>query len=165
MLMSTSARFTMRITEKKVMKYYDDGGRKGRGNCTWGAGIKAHDGPCSKAELARVVTDTDMEREFAKRLRIAERGVEKNVAVELTQAQFDGLVSFAYNVGAGGASKVFKLVNDGDFDGAAAEIMDSTRGHIRKKGKRVTVFYPGLVSRRVAESAPFRNAQSRSAAK
>lgn len=167
MYMSTAARLNMRSTEKKVLKYYDDGG-KGRGNCTWGIGTKAHNGPCTPAELAHVVLDADVEREFQSRLRVAERGVERNVKVELTQVQFDALVSFAYNAGVNGSSKVFQLLNAGDFEGAANAIANKNFGHEQRKDKRVKVVYPGLVARRAAEAAPFRNAANaplRSAAK
>lgn len=164
MYMSQPARLVMRNTEKKVMKYYDDGG-KGKGNCTWGIGTKAHNGPCSETELARVVLDTDVEREFASRLREAERGVERNVKVALTQAQFDALVSFCYNVGVPASSPIFDRLNRRDFDGAAADILSRTHGHEIRSGKRVTVFYRGLAKRREEEAAPFKNTQPRSAAK
>lgn len=167
MLMSTNARVTMRNTEKKVLKYYDDGG-KGKGNCTWGIGTLAHRGPCTAEELARVVTDEDVEREFAARLRETERGVERNITVTLTQAQFDALVSLAYNTGVTGAGKVFKLVNANDFEGAAKLITSMTYGSSVKNGKVVRVFFPGLVKRRNEEAAPFRktaNASFRRAAK
>lgn len=167
MFMSTGARLNMRHTEKKRLKYYDDGGH-GRGNCTWGIGTKAHDGPCTAKELARKVTDADIEREFFKRLRDAEQGVERNVKVELNQAQFDALVSLAYNAGVPGSHKVYELINAGDFEGAANSIVSMTYGHKFVKGKRVPVFYPGLVTRRAEEAAPFRNATNapvRSAAK
>lgn len=160
MYMSTAARLNMRSTEKKIMNYYDDGGKTGRGNCTWGIGTKAHNGPCSKAELTRVVLDADVEREFQSRLRVAERGVERNVKADLTQAQFDALVSFAYNAGVNGSFKVFELLNAGDFEGAANAIAAKNFGHEQRNGKRVKVVYPGLVARRVAEAAPFRNIAS-----
>lgn len=165
MFMSQPARLVMRATEKPIMKYYDDGGRPGRGNCTWGIGIKSHNGPCTKAELARVGTDAEVEKEFSKRLSVAEKAVQRHVTADLTQDQFDALVSFTYNVGAGAASNVYDMLNDGDFDGAAASILSRVHGHQKRKGKRVTVFYRGLVPRREQEAAPFRNTKSRSAAK
>lgn len=164
MYMSTVARLNMRHTEKKRMKYYDDGGH-GRGNCTWGIGTKLHNGPCTAPELARTVTDPDIELAFATRLREAERGVERNVTATLTQEQFDALVSLAYNAGVPGSHKVFELINAGDLDGAATRIAGMVNGHKLVKGKRVPVFYPGLVPRRAAEAAPFRNTSVRSAAK
>jgi lysozyme len=157
MYMSAVARLNMRHTEKKMMKYYDYGG-PGRGNCTWGIGTKAHNGPCTAIELARPVTDTDIEIAFSSRLRDAERGVERNVKVELTQAQFDALVSFAYNAGVNGSFKVFELLNASDFEGAANAIANKNFGHEQRKGKRVKVVYLGLVARRAAEAAPFKNA-------
>jgi hypothetical protein len=54
---------------------------------------------------------------------------------------------------------------DGDFDGAAAAILSRVHGHERQNGKRVTVFYRGLVPRRELEAAPFKNTKSRSVAK
>ena len=167
MYMSIAARLNMRNTEKTMMKYYDDGGT-GLGNCTWGIGTKAHNGPCSKTELARVVLDADIEREFASRLKEAEQGVQRNVKASLTQAQFDALVSLAYNAGVPGSYKVFESINAGDFERAATRIASMVNGHKMVKGRRVPVFYPGLVPRRIAEAAPFRNAANaplRSAAK
>lgn len=164
MLMSAPARLTMRNTEKKVMKYYDDGGKPGRGNCTWGIGTKAHNGPCSASELVRVVTDADIEREFLSRLRVAERGVELQVHVELTQAQFDALVSLTYNTGVRGAQPVYTLLNQGNFERAADYIASMTTARQKRKGKYVQVTLRGLVTRRREESSPFRQ-PDRSAAK
>lgn len=165
--MSTEARLRMRYHEKKVMKYYDDGG-PGRGNCTWGIGTKAHNGPCTTEELAREVTDEDVEREFLARVRVAESGVRRNVKIQLTQAQFDALVSLAYNAGVYGSRRVFELINAGDLEAAAKMISSMTYGHERRNGKRVKVHYRGLAVRRAEEAAAFRNAgntQLRSAAK
>lgn len=156
MLMSPSARHIMRNAEKKELKYYDDGGRPGRGNCTWGIGTKAHNGPCSAAELARVVTDTDVERVFASRLRVAERGIDQNVTVELTQKQYDALVSLTYNVGVRGAQPVYDLLNAGNFERAASYIASMITARQKRKGKYVQVTLRGLISRRQEESAPFR---------
>lgn len=156
MLMSTAARLNMRSTEKKVLKYYDDGGKIGRGNCTWGVGILAHRGPCTKAELARSVTDVDIEREFASRLATAERSVRRNVKAELTQAQFDALVSLTYNAGVKGSFPVYALLNSGEYERAASYIASMTTAKQKLKGKWVQVSMPGLVARRQEESAPFR---------
>ena len=156
MFMSTNARLTMRGTEKKVLKYYDDGG-PGKGNCTWGIGTLAHRGPCTAAELAKVVTSADVEREFEARLRDAERGVGNKVKVPLNQAQFDALVSLTYNLGVKGASRVYAKVNANDFKGAADEISSLIYGKQIKNGKEVKVLYPGLIRRRAYESAPFRD--------
>jgi GH24 family phage-related lysozyme (muramidase) len=57
-----------------------------------------------------------------------------------------------------GSSQVYDLLNAGDFEGAAKMITSMTWGHEVRKGKRVRVFYRGLVSRRAGEAAPFSNA-------
>ena len=71
------------------------------------------------------------------------------VKVELNQNQFDALVSFAYNVGAGALAKstLLKKLNKGDFDGAVAQFKNWTRG-----GGKVL---PGLVRRRAVEAELF----------
>jgi hypothetical protein len=63
MKMSPQARVRMRRLERDVFKYYDDMGT-GKGNCTWGPGILAHRGPCSKEELARPVSAAAVEAEL-----------------------------------------------------------------------------------------------------
>jgi lysozyme len=52
-----------------------------------------------------------------------EAGVNAAVKVKLTQGQFDALVSFAYNLGTGAlqGSTLLKLLNAGNYTGAAAQ--------------------------------------------
>src|SRR5205085_5371825 len=54
----------------------------------------------------------------------AERAVRTAVTVPLSQNQFDALTSFAYNVGAGAFRKstLLRLLNAGDYAGAAAQL-------------------------------------------
>jgi lysozyme len=85
------------------------------------------------------------------------------VKVSLTQAQFDALVSYTFNRGPGGAHKAFKLINAGEFDKAASEIASHVTATVKKKGKRVAVVARGLYARRAEESAPFRNASTKTA--
>jgi lysozyme len=75
-----------------------------------------------------------------------EKGVEALVKQPLTQNQFDVLVDFAYNAGAGAlkSSTLLKKINAGEFDAVPAELMKWTKG-----GGKVL---PGLVRRRQAES-------------
>jgi lysozyme len=79
-----------------------------------------------------------------------EAAVAGMVKTKLTQAQFDVLVSFAYNCGVGAlkASTLLKRVNAGTFDAVPAELMKWTKA----KGKEL----PGLVRRRRAEAALWR---------
>lgn len=141
----------MRRREVDVYNYYDDGG-PGRGHCTWGAGILAHRGPCSKEALAKSVSQAEVDAEFARRVAKAEREVRTNVKKQpLSRDQFDALVSLTYNAGARGSRGTYQLVEQGDFEGAAANIRQMTKTTIN--GKKVTA--RGLISRRTEESAPF----------
>src|SRR5712691_259206 len=53
----------------------------------------------------------------------AENCVEKHVLAELTQFEFDALVSLVYNIGcwAFKGSTLLRLLNAGDYDGASAQ--------------------------------------------
>lgn len=75
--------------------------------------------------------------------------VNHNVKVQLTQGEFDALVDFVFNVGAGnfGGSTLLRLLNQGDFAGAAEEF---EKWH-HAGGKDVA----GLLRRRLAEEDEF----------
>lgn len=79
----------------------------------------------------------------------AERYVNRYVKVKLTQGQFDALVSFTFNLGAGNLLKstLLKLLNAGDYAGAAEQFERWT-----KSGGKVT---SGLVKRRREEKEMF----------
>jgi lysozyme len=157
MKMSKEWRGRLRRFEGKIHRYYDDGG-SGRGNCGWGIGILAHYGPCSKDELRRPVNGMQIETAFASRLADAERIVQRNVTRRpLTQAQFDALVSFTYNVGEAGAKTSYQLVNAGNFDGAANKISSFIYVRVMRQAKHSKVIAHGLIQRRAEESAPFRS--------
>ena len=70
--------------------------------------------------------------------------------IKVNQNQFDSLVSFAYNAGAGAlaSSTLLRLVNAGDFGGAADQFPRWVHG-----GGGGTL--PGLVRRRAAERSLF----------
>ncbi len=82
----------------------------------------------------------------------AARAVEQAVRVSLSQPQFDALVSFVFNVGAGGftSSTMLRRLNAGDWHGAADEFL-----RWNKAGGRVLA---GLDRRRRAERALFLSA-------
>lgn len=84
----------------------------------------------------------------------AEAAVRNNVGVKLSQGQFDALVSLVFNIGAGqfGNSALLRLLNEGDYAGAAAQFSRWTKagGHDM----------PGLVTRRARERAMFEGAAS-----
>ena len=83
-----------------------------------------------------------------------ERAVAEMVRVPLTGNQFASLVSLAYNVGIGAlrGSTLLRLLNAGDYAGAANQFPRWNRG-----GGRVL---PGLVKRRAAERDLFLSADS-----
>jgi GH24 family phage-related lysozyme (muramidase) len=159
--MSPEAKARMRKREVDVFNYYDDGGT-GRGHCTWGPGILAHRGPCTKEELAKPVSRAAVDAEFARRVAKAEREVRSGVRSQaLDQAQFDALVSLAYNAGARGSRGTWKLVEKGDLKGAGANIKTMTKTTINGK----LVVARGLISRREEEAAPFLRVKTASAKK
>lgn len=150
--LSNDARSRMRNQREGVVRGYYNDGRGNRGHCSYGIGILAHHGPCTEAELRRPLTTAQMEASFASAIREAESAVRRNVTNrQLTQAQFDALVSYAFNTGASGARQTFQRVDRGDLRGAANLILSNT--YSTQNGRRV--FMPGLVPRRREESAPF----------
>ncbi len=88
---------------------------------------------------------------FAADLAAFARGVSATLIGETTQRQFDALVSLAYNIGLGAfkASALLRLHNTGDVDAAAAQFAAWTS----QAGKTL----PGLVRRRAAEAAMYRD--------
>jgi len=67
----------------------------------------------------------------------AERAVNAGVRVPITQNQFDALVSFTFNVGAGAfrRSTLLRLLNNGDYAGASAQFKRWTKsGGVVLKG-------------------------------
>lgn len=75
--------------------------------------------------------------------------VKRTVTVELSQNQFDALVSLAYNIGASAFanSTLVKLLNAGDYDGAAAQFA--------RWNKSQGAVLPALVARRETERQMF----------
>jgi lysozyme len=65
--------------------------------------------------------------------------VNKGVKVALTQNQFDALVSFIYNVGTGAviSSTLFKMLNAGNYQGAADQFLLWNKITDPKTGKKV----------------------------
>ena len=99
--------------------------------------------PLTEAEGRRLLADT---------VGAYEAAVARHVDVPLAQAQFDALVSFAYNVGASNlaASTLLARLNAGRAVEAAAEF----DRWVLAKGRRLE----GLVRRRAAERALFESA-------
>lgn len=99
--------------------------------------------------------DAPIDRARAERLMLAVLAAEyapavrRYVIVTLTQGQFDALVDFAYNCGTQNlrTSTLLRLLNSGDYAGAAAQFDRWTRANGEVLG--------GLVKRRAAERRLF----------
>lgn len=154
MRISPEARKKIRNTEAVRYEYYNDMG-KNKGHCTWGIGVLAHRGVCTEEELGRRVSAAEVEAEFSRKLREAEDGVRRHIRVELNQAQFDALISFTFNTGVEGADDTYKLINNHDFSGAAANMQQFVRVRVKTKKGVKKVVAGGLVKRRAEEAAPF----------
>jgi lysozyme len=101
----------------------------------------------------RGVTEADARRLLAADVALAEAAVRAHVAVPLTQAQFDALVSFVFNIGAGafGGSTLLKKLNDGQSEAAADEFLRWDK--VTASG--MLMVDPGLAERRRAERTLF----------
>lgn len=99
--------------------------------------------------MGQTITQQHADDYLRRDVRQFERAVARLVTVPLTQGQFDALVSFAFNLGEGALaqSTLLRLLNAGDYAGAAAQF-----DRWNKAGGRVL---PGLVRRRAAERALF----------
>mgnify|MGYP002136974346 CR=1 FL=1 len=78
-----------------------------------------------------------------------EAAVNRMVDAPLSQAQFDALCSLTFNIGIGALARstLLRLLNGGDYAGAAAQF-----GRWNRAGKQIL---PGLIARREAERAMF----------
>lgn len=118
--------------------------RDGRGiwTCGWG-----HTGPNIVAGVTCTKEQADLW--FDADTKAATLGVIRSLDVELTQNQFDALVSFAFNVGVGAEahSTMLKLINAGKLREAAEEF--GKWNHING------VVSDGLSRRRAAERELF----------
>lgn len=106
-------------------------------------------GCTENVKIGMVWTEAQAEAELRRELAKHEAAVTRLATVDLNQNEFDALVSFSYNCGAGalGKSTLLKRLNKGDRLGAAQQFGKWTRG-----GGRVL---RGLVSRREREAALF----------
>ena len=113
--MITQNKQAIKTAEGLRLTAYKDGG----GVWTIGYG---HTG--SDVREGLTIPLSEAERLLTRDLRVAEGHVNDAVKVKLTQNQFDALVSFVYNVGGGAfrSSTFLKLLNAGDYEGAANQL-------------------------------------------
>lgn len=124
------------------------------GHCTIGCGHLVHHGPINGSEPAEFKRGITRERALELLqgdASSAAHEISRSVKVELSQSQFDALISFAFNVGNGAFrdSTLLRLLNQGDYGSVPAQLDRWT-----KAGGRTL---PGLVTRRKAEGALFRD--------
>lgn len=76
-----------------------------------------------KIELGQTISEADAHKLLMKQIETREFFVNRNVKVELTQNQFDALVSFVYNVGVGNfyKSTLLTRVNKNPWDLSIAD--------------------------------------------
>ena len=123
----------------KLYAYLDTGG-------VWTIGV-GHTGPevvkgltCSMEQALQWLKEDSEE---------AQKAIRQSVEGLLTQNQFNALVSFVFNVGINAFKKstMLKLINKGDFDGAAKEFTKWNKDN----GKEIL----GLSKRRILEQSVF----------
>lgn len=100
-----------------------------------------------------IVTEDEGKAMFRAELEKHEAAVRRLVTVDMTQGQFDALVSFSYNVGSGAleGSGLLKKLNKGDYAGACKEFAKWDKARV--KGKMTAL--RGLTIRRANEAAMF----------
>lgn len=102
----------------------------------------------------KTITLDDAETLLKKDTAIATNAVDTYVTVPLTDNQRAALISFVFNVGAGAfeSSTLLKLLNRGDYAGAANQLDVWIYGTL-PSGEKIKL--PGLITRRADEKATF----------
>ncbi len=103
--------------------------------------------------MNHAVNNDEVGRFFEQDIRTAEEAVRHQVGLQsLTQRQFDALVSYVFNRGAGNARPVLREVNIGNFARAAATIQFDDAITVHRAGTVTRVRLPGLTARRRREA-------------
>ena len=106
-------------------------------------------GHTAGVEEGQKITQAQAEELLKEDLKRFETYIENLVTVKINQYQFDALVSFCYNIGPGNlkTSTLLKLLNKGDYEGAAEQFDRWVKAGDKKLA--------GLVKRRAAEKELF----------
>lgn len=104
---------------------------------------------CKDEEFSTGISLFEAERLFWGDIRVAETAVQRLIAVSLRQGQFDALVSFAFNLGAGALqrSTLRRKINREEHDDVPQELIK----WVWAGGKRLS----GLIRRRQAEGVMY----------
>jgi lysozyme len=99
--------------------------------------------------MGMTCTQEQAEQWLQQDVQVAVQAVNNLVTVPLTQQQFDALVDFTFNLGTGALqhSTLLRLLNSGNYQGAA--------GEFEKWDKAGGKVLPGLLRRRQAERDMF----------
>jgi lysozyme len=128
-------------------------------NCTVGLGTLVHHGPCTAAELAQPADQQANDASLARRIADAEATVRRRVGDrQLTQAQYDALVSATYNLGSRHVRPVLDQANQGNDPGVVQALRARVMFQpVDARGRPVgpMVRSQGLANRREREAAPF----------
>lgn len=147
MKVSAAGRKAIAGHEGARLKAYPDPATGGE-PWTIGVGHTSAAGP-PKVVKGMTITEEECDEILSRDLATFEEAVEKAVKVPLNQNQFDALVSFTFNVGAGNLQKstLLRRLNQGDYRGAAEQFgaWNKAAGKVMK----------GLVTRRADERALF----------
>lgn len=144
MTLSPSGLEEIRKSEALLLKAYQDTG----GVWTIGYG---HTGTVGGKPVGpgMTITKEQAEQLLANDTKIFENAIRNHVKVPLNQNQYDALVNFSYNIGHGAFkdSTLLKLLNQGNYQGAADQMLrwNKVNGEVVK----------GLTNRRERERAMF----------
>ncbi|EGY02101.1 lysozyme [Nitrospirillum viridazoti Y2] len=110
-----------------------------------------HTGPDVTPDMT--ITEDQAQDLLAQDLATAGNGVSKAVTVPLTDNQYAALTDFAFNLGVSALtqSTLLRLLNQGDYAGAAEQFLVWDKAMVN--GQLVTL--PGLAARRQKEQALF----------
>jgi lysozyme len=127
--------------------YPDPGSRDGKPVTIGYGSTRWEDG--TPIELGQTVTRERADEMLRREVAETEGAVDRLVTVPLSQSQFDALVSFAFNVGIGAfaRSTLLRLLNAGDYAGAADQFLSWN--------KNDGAVMEGLTKRRQRERAMF----------